>query len=160
MSQLKCLAITLVLLSGGATAAEFKDPYCPFVFVPSSAWEQSKSGYFSLSAADGAELTGMPIPDSAHNEPLDEVRQKAAYFHSMSFGGTDSAAVEQVSGPGWSGFLQQQTTALGPEMQFVARSEHGTCLYYLRIPADATPFRLLELRQLILSAQAVAAQKR
>ncbi|QSX79374.1 hypothetical protein [Agrilutibacter solisilvae] len=153
MTCLKYLAAGLLALSANVAAAEITDPYCPLTFAPPGKWEQSESGYFRLAAADGAELTGMPIPDSAHGEPLEQVDQKASYFHSMSFGSTNPSAPEQVSGKGWKGLLRQQTTALGPEFQFVVRSEQATCLYYLRVPADASPTRAQELRQVLLSVR-------
>ncbi len=153
MNCLKYLAAGLLALSVNAAATEITDPYCSLAFAPAGKWEQSESGYFRLTAADGAELTGMPIPDSAHGEPLDQVDQKASYFHSMSFGGSSPSTPEQVSGKGWKGLLRQQTTALGPEFQFVVRSKQATCLYYLRVPEDASQTRTQELRQLLLSVR-------
>ena len=141
-------------LPGLARAGDLKDRYCPFTFALGPEWDSQDRILFNPQSQFGESINNPNIPDSAHNEPLEDVVAKVSMFHGMVFGTSQNAPTEPVSGNGWTGLLQQRGSGEpGTEFQLVARSKTAKCAYYLTVSNQTDPARLAVLKAILLGVR-------
>ena len=125
----------------------------PYSFAEARDWEgtDDKNRFIRFSPDMDGILTELVLKDLSSIETLEAANELVNAFNNRTSPASQGAP-KPVSGPGWQGLLQSQTTAAGMhEYQLVAKAEDRTLVFYLASPPDVPAERIQALEHVILS---------